>query len=120
MISLENCLFCKIVREEIPAQKIYEDDHVIGFVDIHPQAKAHLLFIHKSHTKDINEMSESPASLAQVFHAIKKYTQDHKFDEHGFRVVTNMGRHGGQTVFHTHFHVLADEPLGPFGRYKNL
>ncbi len=120
MLSLENCLFCKIVREEIPAQKIYEDDHVIGFVDIHPQAKAHLLFIHKSHTKDINEMADSPQALTQVFHAIKKYTQERKFDEQGFRIVTNLGRHGGQTVFHTHFHVLADEPLGPFGRYKSL
>ncbi len=110
-----DCLFCKIVDGKIPATKIFENDHVIGFVDIHPQAKTHLLFVHKIHTKDINEMSQNPVSIGQVYQAITEYTKAQGLDQNGFRVVTNLGKHAGQTVFHTHFHVVAGEQLGRFG-----
>lgn len=115
-----NCLFCKIFSGEIPSKKVFENEVVIGFHDIHPQAKHHLLFIHKKHTKDITEMASDADALSDVFSAIASFTKAKNLDEAGFRVVTNMGRHGGQTVFHTHFHVLAGEPLGPFGTYKSL
>lgn len=110
-----DCLFCKIVEGKIPASKIYENENVIGFVDIYPQAKIHLLFIHKIHTKNINEMSDSPANIAQIYQAIAEYTKTEGYDQNGFRVVTNLGKNAGQTVFHTHFHVLAGEQLGRFG-----
>lgn len=111
-----DCLFCKIVEGKIPATKIFENDQVIGFVDIYPQAKTHLLFVHKNHTKDINEMSQDPASIGQVYQAITEYTKAQGLDHDGFRVVTNLGKHAGQTVFHTHFHVVAGEQLGRFGK----
>lgn len=110
-----DCLFCKMVEGKIPATKVFENDHVIGIVDIYPQAKTHLLFIHKTHTKDINEMSQNPVSIGQVYQAITEYTKAQGLDQNGFRVVTNLGKHAGQTVFHTHFHVVAGEQLGRFG-----
>lgn len=115
-----DCLFCKIIKGEIPAKKAFENENVIAFHDIHPQSKIHLLFIHKNHTRDINQMSDNEESLVHIFQAIKSYSIEHGLDQSGFRIVTNLGRHGGQTVFHTHFHVLGGEPLGPFGTYKVL
>ena len=112
----DNCLFCKIGKGVIPSQKIFENENVFGFVDIHPQAKTHLLFVHKKHTVNINEMSADPESVGQVFAAITEYTQDRELSKHGYRIVTNMGTDAGQTVFHTHFHVLGGESLGHFGR----
>lgn len=109
------CLFCKIIEGKISSSKVFENAHVIGFVDIYPQAKTHLLFIHKNHTCDVNEMSQDPLSIGQVYQGIAEYTKAQGLDQNGFRVVTNLGKHGGQTVFHSHFHVLAGEQLGRFG-----
>ncbi len=105
---------------EVPSKRVFENELVIGFHDLHPQAKHHLLFIHKTHTRDINEMAQDAEALREVFSAIAIFTKEKKLDESGFRIVTNVGKHGGQTIFHTHFHVLAGEPLGPFGTYKSL
>lgn len=110
------CLFCKITKGEIASQKIFENEHVFGFVDIHPQAKIHLLFVHKNHSANITEMSHDPKSLAQIFEAIAEYSSTSELSQNGFRVVTNQGPFAGQTVFHTHFHVLGGEHLGRFGR----
>lgn len=110
-----DCLFCKIVKGEIPSTKVFENDKVIGFVDIYPQAKIHLLFLHKNHTANINEMAQNPASVGEVYQAIAEYTKAQGLDQGGFRVVTNLGKDAGQTVFHTHFHVVSGEKLGRFG-----
>jgi histidine triad (HIT) family protein len=110
-----DCIFCKIAKGEIPSNKIYEDEFVLGFVDLHPQAKIHHLFIHKTHTKNINELSLNTKALSETFLAIKKFTESAGLDQDGFRIVTNLGKNAGQTVFHTHFHVLAGEKLGLFG-----
>lgn len=112
----DNCLFCKIAKGEINSQKIFENENVFGFVDIHPQAKTHLIFIHKKHTANINEMSLDATALAQTFAAIAEYTKGNELSTDGYRIVTNLGPHAGQTVFHTHFHVVGGEPLGHFGR----
>ncbi len=113
---MSDCIFCKIVKGEIPSTKIFENETVIGFKDLRPQASIHQLFIHKSHTKDINDLAKNdPQELSDVFNAIRTYTQKEGLDKNGFRVVTNLGAFAGQTVFHTHFHVLAGEPLGHFG-----
>lgn len=111
-----NCLFCKILKNEIPSKKVFENDHVFVFADIHPQAKEHFLFVHKNHTADINEMSQDGSAIAEIFKAIAEFTKDKPLSREGFRVVTNLGPHAGQTVFHTHFHLVGGEPLGHFGR----
>ena len=113
---MNDCIFCKIVKGEIPSTKIFENETVIGFKDLRPQAAIHQLFIHKSHTKDINDLAKNdPKELSDVFNAIRTYTMQEGLDKVGFRVVTNQGANAGQTVFHTHFHVLGGEPLGHFG-----
>ncbi len=113
---MSDCLFCKIIKGEIPSKKVFENEHVYAFQDIHPQAKVHLLFLHKIHSANINEMSKDSTSIGEIFKAIAEYTQDKPLSTDGFRVVTNLGPHSGQTVFHTHFHVVGGEPLGLFGR----
>lgn len=111
-----DCIFCKILEGKIPATKIFEDDNVLGFKDLNPQAKIHVLFIHKRHTKNINELSlNDPSQLVDLFNAIRLYTERENLTSDGFRIVTNQGPHAGQTVFHTHLHILAGEPLGHFG-----
>lgn len=108
------CLFCRIVKKEIPVSFVYENEHVIALNDIHPQAKTHILFIHKDHTKNINEQNSK--QLGEVFAAIKEFTSKNDLEKTGFRIVTNCGPNGGQTVFHTHFHILGGEQLGGFGK----
>lgn len=113
---MKDCLFCKIINKEIPSTKVFENDNVYGFVDITPQAKDHYLFVHKKHSTNINQISEEDASqFKDIFQAIKEFTQSNQLEEKGFRVVTNIGKDGGQTVFHTHFHVLGGEQLRGFG-----
>ncbi len=108
-----SCLFCKILEKEIPSEKVFENENVYAFKDIYPMAKEHYLFISKRHSKNINEMDDK--SLAEIFSAIKEFTQNNQLEKDGFRVVTNINKHGGQTVFHTHFHVLGGEQLKAFG-----
>ena len=112
---MEQCLFCQIVSGDIPAKKIYEDKNVVGFEDLHPQAKIHWLFIHKKHTKDVAEMMNHPSDVTDIFHAIHKATKEHNLDQSGYRIVNNLGPDACQTVFHTHFHVLGGEKLAGFG-----
>lgn len=108
-----DCLFCKILKGEIPSSMVFENDNVFAFEDIHPMAKKHYLFISKHHSKNINEINA--ADLTNVFSAIKEFTISNDLEQNGFRVVTNVNDHGGQTVFHTHFHVLGGEQLRGFG-----
>lgn len=111
-----DCLFCKIVKKEIPATILYSDENVLAFKDLYPQAKNHWLFIHKNHSCDITQMSESaPEQIAQIFKAITRFCKEQGLDQSGFRVVTNNGGDAGQTIFHTHFHVLSGQKLGKFG-----
>jgi histidine triad (HIT) family protein len=112
----EETIFSKIIRGDIPSDKVYEDDKVLAFNDISPMAKVHVLFIHKTTTKHVNQMvQEHPQQLVDIYQAIAKYTQESGLDKSGFRVVTNMNKDAGQTVFHTHMHVLGGERLGTFG-----
>lgn len=112
-----DCIFCKIVDGIIPSTKIFENDKVFAFKDLHPSANKHYLFIHKGHTKDVNDLSVTePAQFADLFAAMREVTQNEGLDKSGFRVVTNVGPHAGQTVFHTHFHLLGGEQLRGFGR----
>lgn len=113
---MTECIFCKIAEGSIPTTKVYGDENVVGFKDLRPQAVQHYLFIHRKHSRDVNDlMSTDPAQIGDLFEAIRAFTEKEELEKNGFRVVTNMGPFAGQTVFHTHFHVLAGEPLGHFG-----
>ncbi len=111
---MSDCLFCKIINKDIPSEIVYEDNNVICFKDINPSAKIHLLFIHKTHSNDFIDLMNSDSSqIIDIMNAITIYTKENKIDQSGFRIVTNIGKEAGQCVFHTHFHLLAGEKLGP-------
>lgn len=112
-----DCIFCKIVSGAIPSTKVFENENVFAFKDLHPSANKHYLFIHKIHTQDINDLSHNqPEQLAHLFQAMRDVTRSEGLDNSGFRIVTNQGPHAGQTVFHTHFHLLGGEQLRGFGK----
>lgn len=107
-----DCIFCKIVNGEIPSKKIYEDDKVIAFYDITPEAPIHFLVIPKEHIKSVNEINEKNASIiSHIFLVINKIVNELGVSEEGYRIVNNCGTNGGQTVNHIHFHVLAKRNL---------
>ena len=113
---MSDCLFCKIIAGEIPSEKVFENESVLGFKDIKPSAKEHYLFISKQHSKNVNEMADGDAQgILEVFNGIRDFTRQTGLEHTGFRVVTNVNEHSGQIVFHTHFHVVGGEPLRGFG-----
>lgn len=113
---MSDCIFCKIVKGEIPSTKVHEDDKVIGFKDLRPQAEKHYLFIHKKHTTDIADlMIHDPDQIKDIHRALIHFAKADGMDKDGYRVVSNKGSFAGQTVFHTHLHLLGGEPLGHFG-----
>lgn len=107
-----SCIFCKIVEKEIPANIVYEDENVLAFHDIQPKAPIHILLIPKIHIENILNMPLNNATLAAtVLSGIQKVATAFNLEESGFRVVTNTGDDGGQTVGHLHFHILGGRPL---------
>lgn len=108
---MENCIFCKIVKGEIPATKVYEDENVYAFKDINPAAPIHVLVIPKEHTTNI--LDTKPETIAKIFEAINKIAKQLGIDKDGFRVISNCGKDAGQEVMHIHFHILAGGVLGP-------
>jgi histidine triad (HIT) family protein len=111
-----SCIFCKIVSGEIPSTKIYDDGKVVGFKDLNPLAPVHNLFIHHNHHKDVNEMVLLDGNnLIDIYKAISEWSKQAGLDQSGFRIVTNLGKDAGQTVFHAHFHVLGGTTLKGFG-----
>lgn len=104
---MSDCIFCKIVAGEIPADKVYEDDRVIGFRDLNPQAPTHVLLIPRKHIASLNELqAEDEALLGHLFSAAAKVAEQEGFAESGYRTVINCNDDGGQTVFHIHLHLL--------------
>ena len=109
---MDDCLFCKIVKGEIPATKVYEDDEFIAFNDIAPIAPIHILVIPKKHIKSLAHMEDGDEVLiGKIYKAINKIADEKGFKEDGFRVVVNCGENGGQEVMHLHFHILAGKKL---------
>ena len=101
-------LFTKIVNREIPADIIYEDDEIIAFKDINPQAPVHFLVVPKKEIATLNDIQEADASLVgKMFCVVKKIAKDLDIDKSGYRTVFNCNDDAGQTVFHIHLHVLA-------------
>ena len=108
------CVFCKIVKREIPAKVVYEDDRVMAFHDINPQAPVHILVIPKEHIPTLNDLTEEHKELiGHIFTVIKQIAQEMGIAESGYRVLINCNRDGGQEIYHLHFHLLGGAPLGP-------
>lgn len=110
---MEDCLFCKIIKGDIPSTKVYEDEFVYAFKDINPEAPVHILVVPKNHIKSINEIEEIDENLiGKIFLAIKKIAKEQGVAEQGYRVISNCGKDAGQTVMHLHFHILGGKKLG--------
>jgi histidine triad (HIT) family protein len=106
----KDCLFCKIVAGTIPSTKVFENDAVLAFNDIHPQAPFHALVIPKTHVATLNDFTPEQADLiAELLLIARRIAADHGLP--GFRVAMNVNREGGQVVFHAHLHVLGGRPL---------
>lgn len=104
----ENCIFCKIIRGEIPSQKVYEDEWVYAFRDINPAAPTHILIVPKEHIASANALEEKHEALVgHILVCARKIAEEQGFAEYGYRIVNNCGENAGQTVFHLHFHVLS-------------
>ena len=109
---MADCLFCKIIAGEIPSTKVYEDDYVLAFRDIEPQAPQHIIIIPKKHIASANEITAENSSLiGKIFEVASKIAKELGFSENGYRIVNNCGEDGGQTVGHIHFHLLARRNL---------
>ena len=106
-----DCLFCKIAAGEIPSKKAYEDDKILCFYDINPQAPVHFLVIPKEHVaSSVSDItSENSAVVAHIFEVIAKVTKEMGIQS--YRVISNIGAEAGQSVFHIHFHVLAGKDM---------
>ncbi|WP_243293909.1 histidine triad nucleotide-binding protein [Geothrix mesophila] len=114
MSSARNeCLFCKIARKEIPATLVYEDDSLLAFKDISPQAPVHLLIIAKAHCEGPADMTpEIAAAVGRIPQVAARLAQEFGVAASGWRLLINSGPDSGQTVFHLHFHLLGGKPLG--------
>lgn len=108
---MENCLFCKIVAGDIPSTKVYEDETILAFRDIAPQAPTHILVIPKMHIGSVAEITaENSAVVTHIFETIPQIAAAEGLTG-GFRVVSNCGDDAGQTVHHLHFHILGGKVL---------
>ena len=113
---MSDTIFHKIMRREIPADGVYEDDDVIAFRDIAPQAPVHVLFVPKVDFATLNDVPEDDAVvIGKLATAAARYAKREGFAEDGYRIVMNCNADGGQTVFQIHLHLLAGAPLGRFG-----
>ena len=107
-----DCLFCKIAAGEIPSKKAYEDEKVFAFYDIDPQAPVHILVIPKEHIQSVSQITpENQEIVGHIFTVIAKLAQELNLED-GYRVVSNVGQQGGQSVPHLHFHLLGGRDLG--------
>lgn len=112
---MQDCIFCKIVRKEIPSQVVYEDDRILAFKDINPLAPVHVLIIPKEHMTNVLDFNESNADLIGHIHLVaNKLAREYGIAEKGFRIVTNCNKEGGQIIFHLHYHLIGGEELRNF------
>ena len=109
----ENCLFCKIAEGQIASKIVYQDEDVVAFEDINPQAPYHILLIPRRHIASVADVTpEDGPLLAVLFAAANKLAQKMGLGERGYRIVTNVGPEAGQSVFHLHFHLLGGRKFG--------
>lgn len=108
---MSDCIFCKILSGEIPSSKVYEDEKVLAFKDINPMAPVHILIIPKEHIEGVDKLTEETAPVVgHILLVAKRLAEEYHLDS-GYRIVSNVGEHGGQTVRHLHFHLLGGKKL---------
>jgi len=109
---MSDCIFCKIAAGEIPADKMYEDEHVLAFKDVKPQAPTHILLIPKAHYASLNEVPEQEKELVgHLLMTARRIAGELGIDGEGFRIVLNTGPNSGQEVYHIHFHLLGGRAM---------
>ena len=110
---MENCIFCKIIKREIPSSIVYEDEEIIAFRDVNPVAPIHILVIPKKHINSLIDLKqEDEKVIGRIYTVINKIANQEGIDKRGFRVVVNCGEDGGQEVKHLHFHIIGGKKLG--------
>jgi histidine triad (HIT) family protein len=110
----EETIFSKIIRKEIPADVVYQDDLVTAFRDINPRAPSHILIIPNKLIPTVNEIEdEDEALMGRMFIVARKLAKAEGIDEDGYRLIVNCNSHGGQEVYHIHMHLVGGRPLGP-------
>jgi len=111
-MSKEDCVFCKIVRRDINAKVEFEDNKILAFDDIRPQAPVHVVIIPKHHVERLSDVSDEHINLiGKLMLTAKKIAKEKNVEESGYRIVLNCNRDGGQEVFHLHLHLLGGRPL---------
>ncbi len=108
---MNNCLFCRIIRGEVPSQKVYEDERIFAFEDIHPQSPTHVLVVPKKHIAGLKEAKPEDAEIVGYCHLIAARIAKDRAIENGYRTVLNVGPRAGQSVFHLHVHLLGGRTL---------
>ncbi len=106
-----NCIFCKIIKKEIPAEIVFENENVIAFKDLNPQAPFHFLVIPKQHLETVNDLQTNSEIGGKVISASAKIAKKFGFSESGYRTIFNCNKDGGQEVFHLHLHLLGGRKL---------
>lgn len=112
---MDDCIFCKIIKGEIPSAKVYEDQDILAFKDIAPAAPVHILIVPKKHVSDIMALADNSQRaeiMESVLRAVPEVAKAAGVAENGFRLINNCGREGGQTVMHLHFHLIGGKDLG--------
>lgn len=116
MRSDAECIFCRIVRGEIPSTKVFEDDHIIAFRDIQPSAPTHILVVPREHIRSIGDLQDADDQVAGALLLVaREIAAREGLAIDGYRVATNVGEWGGQSVDHLHLHILGGRPLGSMG-----
>jgi histidine triad (HIT) family protein len=108
---VENCIFCMIARGDLEAKKVYEDEEIVAFDDIAPQAPVHTLIIPKRHYQHLSADDLSLSTMATIFAAVPKIAKMKGVDQTGYRVIVNNGRDANQTVQHLHVHIMGGRPM---------
>jgi histidine triad (HIT) family protein len=108
---MKDCLFCRIVAGEIPARKVYEDEHTFAFEDIDPKAPTHILVVPKKHIRGLKEASSEDADIVGRCHLTAAHVAQERGIENGYRTVLNVGPGAGQSVFHLHVHLLGGRDM---------
>lgn len=110
------CIFCRILRNELPSTRVYEDERVVAFRDIQPAAPTHVLIIPREHVASLHVLGDDQQEIGfALLRAARIVAEQEGLSEHGYRVLSNVGEWGGQTVDHLHFHVLGGRRLGALG-----
>jgi len=112
----DDCIFCKIIRDETPSDKVYEDETVVAFEDIHPAAPTHILIVPKNHIASINAMEpDDEKTVGHLFTVARKLAKQLGVSESGYRLIINTGPDSGQVVYHLHLHLLGGREMGHLG-----